>query len=1038
MKSIKCNDLDELTRFSNNSNGLTPALSQGINFKKYQKKNNNKYDNTFIEGFEGEVAEVVSTDDPTYKNETSENKLTTQSNEIIAENTQNIEYHKSLDELRSEYDTSLKQYQDLMAKIDNKTQNYLKRTKNNPYLGKNIRFTTGHVCYVTQQGVIKWIPNPQIWDSLENKNGCPGKTFTDVDLKYPSQDTPGTSIPELNLVMGPHMRQGESCGNAGKNVYVNTLLNDPKEKYIGCYNDKAPTTEIQFVPVMTSNTSSGFSTTASSVYQNNNPVWGPWAAFNRKDDPYWHSLWSPSTNYNAKTGVYQGNNEMWYWDRDDYYGSKSKGILSSKGEWLWLEYGPGFTLTKYELRGRQGCCGSINGRTPNSWVVIGGVYNLGWFLVDQRDNTYSVNDGKNGYETRTFYVKNPKHYNIYALITTNVGHPGNRENYRDCVQIAQWNLFTTSDYGTNNQNNNTPAMKSEKFIGRADFNTCKKYASENGFKYFGMQDGNSENANCVLSNDLASTKKYGIGYAYKQLPLWHSNTTGKGSVAFLNNQGLLVVNNFSNAAVWSSSDGSGLPGNYLGCYGDCSLGRGLPNYLGWSTYDTCKTSAKNGNWKYFGLQFTQPNGQSECWVGNDMNRAISMGKAGNCTKLNNIDVGGSCSNAVYNTNEGAINSFLILQDDGNMCIYRGTNPNDNQGFLFQSGSNGRQKDKNINFSAARSKFGKNWIPNGTTLAIGDFVGSNDGSIYLIMQSDGNLVLFGSERTEGCSAKLSGKQVGGSFINAVYEFATSGFKENIGKLAFVDENDLLHEYNSGNAQFNNTYTKVDKYDAYGSDIPGAAYAGATKDQCQSTCDKNKDCYGYVFDFQHNVCYPKSSGMWPYGGESRPLSHVDTYIKNKIPLSIPLGATNETMNIDSAQYQFYNKGGVPPKQYGLMNATEIEKAELERLELKMKNQSNEITKLINTSSTGTNTSENQADKNLQGLNTYDIEMKKTTDEINTLNSTNESFMNYGYTANNNINKILQDSDIGVLQKNYEYLLWTILATGSVLIAMNITKN
>ena len=36
------------------------------------------------------------------------------------------------------------------------------------------------------------------------------------------------------------------------------------------------------------------------------------------------------------------------------------------------------------------------------------------------------------------------------------------------------------------------------------------------------------------------------------------------------------------------------------------------------------------------------------------------------------------------------------------------------------------------------------------------------------------------------------------------------------------------------------------------------------------------------------------------------------------------------------------------------------------------------------------------------------------------------------------MLQDSDIDVLQKNYEYLLWSILAAGSVLVAMNITKN
>jgi hypothetical protein len=146
----------------------------------------------------------------------------------------------------------------------------------------------------------------------------------------------------------------------------------------------------------------------------------------------------------------------------------------------------------------------------------------------------------------------------------------------------------------------------------------------------------------------------------------------------------------------------------------------------------------------------------------------------------------------------------------------------------------------------------------------------------------------------------------------------------------------------------------------------------------------------------------------------------------------------MNIDSAQYEYYNKGGPPDTTYGLANATDDEQAELARLELQMENQTNEINNLVNKYSTGTDTSENQADKNLQGLNDYQTEMENTNSQIDKLNATSESFTNYGYRGNNNINKILQDSDIIVLQKNYEYLLWTILATGSVLVAMNISKN
>jgi hypothetical protein len=56
--SIKCNNLDELTNIQYNSNITTPALSQGLKFKKYQNRYNRNYDNyinenNFVEGFEG-------------------------------------------------------------------------------------------------------------------------------------------------------------------------------------------------------------------------------------------------------------------------------------------------------------------------------------------------------------------------------------------------------------------------------------------------------------------------------------------------------------------------------------------------------------------------------------------------------------------------------------------------------------------------------------------------------------------------------------------------------------------------------------------------------------------------------------------------------------------------------------------------------------------------------------------------------------------------------------------------------------------------
>ena len=1009
--SNDCDKLASLTKFPTDSN-ISPALNQGITFKNYQTKFVNHLDKKSVyikEGFESGSNNMLEA-----------NILTNQSNEIVAQN--NFDNQQAeIDKLREQYQNKLSEYQALTDKINGSANSYLDRVNNNPYLGKNIKFTTGHVCYVTQQGVVKHIPDPSIWDSIADKNGCPGKNYTDVNMPWlPEYDTPGTPIEPLNLITGTPMQSEQSCGFAGKNIFVNSLINNPKEKYIGCYNDKPPSTDILFVPIMnSSNNVSGYRSRASSVYQNNNNRFGAWAAFNRVADPYWHSEVGGSTNYNGKTGEYSGVNK---WDYKDANGN----MVQARGEWIWIECPPGNVLTKYDIQGRQGCCGNPNGRSPNSWVIIGGVYNQGYELVDKRDNQGL------SFETRTYTITNPKKYNHYIFLTTNCGNPGDRSGNRYCVQIAQWNLYTSSNYSFTDDKRAMTWNPAE--IGYTDLETCKKYAVDNGYQYFGMQDGKEDGtAACLVSNDLAKSTMYGRGYKYKGLTLWQSNTSGgTGNIAMLNETGSLVVNNSGGAAVWASPSGK-LDSSYIGCYADKS-NRAMQNtsnnrYL---TFDECKKLAVDGKFQYFATQDRSSNKTGWCAASNSISEVKKYGVANNCGDIDGNMMGGGWSNAVYSSGAG-FNSFLILQDDGNMCVYRGTGPNDNQGAIWATGTNGIQRQKNSNFSAENSKFGKNWIPNGTTLAAGDFVGSNDGSIYLLMQSDGNLVLYTSSNVSACSANSKGQQVGGGWMNAIYQLLPTPFKENIGKLGYVDQENMLHEYDSNNTQLTNVYSKFTKVNTPGNDIPGATYGGANIEQCKSTCTNNKDCYGFVFDNTNKVCWPKSSAMWPYGGPQNPLTTTDIYVRGKAPIAPPVGVSKDVENIDSVQYQYYATGGKLDAKYGLANATQAEQQELDRLQNEMKNLSGQIATLTDEYGEGTSNAQNQSDKNTTGLYNYLKQEEHVQSEIDKMNPNRE-----GFRPNNNIDKILQDSDIVVLQKNYDYLFWTILAAGSVLVAMNIKTS
>jgi hypothetical protein len=88
------------------------------------------------------------------------------------------------------------------------------------------------------------------------------------------------------------------------------------------------------------------------------------------------------------------------------------------------------------------------------------------------------------------------------------------------------------------------------------------------------------------------------------------------------------------------------------------------------------------------------------------------------------------------------------------------------------------------------------------------------------------------------------------------------------------------------------------------------------------------------------------------------------------------------------------------------------------------SNQISNLTTKFGTGSQTAAKQMTTNTQGVGEY----------LTDLNKTNNKIQNYNTTIDN----ILKDSDIVVLQKNYDYLFWSILAAGSVLVGMNIVKK
>jgi len=957
-------------RYNINKTSQSPALIQGTKFKKYQNKIFKSLEENVEkrEGFTG----------------LSENGLTSQTNKIISNNDFSNQ-QQTIDNLRTEYKNTLQEYENLAEKLSSNVSGYINRVNpNNPYLNKTVSFSTGQVCYVTNQGVVKLIPSTEIWQSLNIPQSV------QVELKIPwkkSYSTPGIQLPTNHpLVIGTDVEEGQSFGNEGSNVFVNQLL--PKgttASYMGCYASSPNNDNMTFI---------GGSPASTDVSIQNGNFSEP-VLVNNSYKCITSSSEVPGWYFNGACLI--NNSKSWGFPIPYPNGYQCVSIQNEQyiNTLVNLSTGVNYTLTFY-------ACGSnpINIQLyTNLNAYISTIYNL----------TPTVNSWTT-YST-TFTVPTTQSYNLY---------------------------FT----GTNTSGNQSTAVQNVSLSGSGassgtyTYNDCMQAAIQNGYQYFSLQNVNTESSTgyCAVSNSSPVISQYGNATTpSKMIVLWSSKTSGQSgnTSTLVANTGQLQVLNSSGTSVFStpaSSDVTTQLNPYIGCY-KFNDPKNLPqigNNWQYSQND-CIDEATNQGYNYVGLAGGPErtiNGTTmikRCLGFNDLESGQLNGVSTNC----NYPLGGTDANALYSTDnlsQGGV-CYLILHDNGNMVICRGSGPHDNQGVMWSSKTKGKQQDANPKVSASKGKYGQNWMPSSGTLAPGDFIGSTDGKIALVMQSDGNLVLYAYQMVSNCQKMSDGKTGGGLLANAAYDIGKVAIPGNMGQLAFIDANSEIHTYPTTNQTYSNTYTTINNSNASQGNIDGATYSGGTLQSCQSSCNTNSDCAGFVFT--DNTCYPKNNTIY---GNITSANGIDTYIRNVIPSSPPIGVTQNTSTIDTIKYGGYENGGDLNSEYGLANVNSVEKNQLDQLQTKLNLLSNQIKNLTGQFGKGSTTANLQGEKNNSGISEY----------LEDIKTTNQEITNVAGVTTGGLQNILEDSDLIVLQKNYEYLFWSILAAGVVLISMNIVKK
>ena len=975
------NNSNQHSKYKNNSDFITtPALNQGSNFNNYQNKikNNIKKKINNVNSKEGfQTSSSTENDDA---------QLAEQSKQILSETSSGTDKT-----LQNEYNVTLLAYQKLLAKVSNRTNDYIDRVSDtNSYLNKLVRWSdplaNNAIMYVTNQGVAKPINDKEILKSILGMNGCPDiRTIINISIPWDSSYTVfGTRIPTVpTLTVGTPMKKGESCGKEGVNVYVDTLITKSKATYNGCYADDPSSRTMTFI---------GGSPPSSIEYITNGDFSQSEITNNTYKSLTWDTTTVPGWNFNC---VLANNSTAWGYPMPYPNGNQCCSIQKTGELWTgWISFPSGTYTLSFKACGRN-CC----------------------------DNSGISNQLDIFLESTQIYTITPP-IDVWTEYSTTFTVPSTGS-YR----INFKGMWTSSDRSSAIQH---VSVMSSSVSENATYtyDMCKQASIDNGYKYFALQNVNPETSigYCGVSNDYVSSTKNGESYVISGVvALWESKTTDTGSYAYLTDQGALTVYNSAGGGVFNTDNSKALPSDYLGCYGDAKSramplhNKGKQKY----SYQECRDIAEDGNYKYFGLQNSTSGTNAQCALSNDLESTRKYGKASNCTKLKDeaLYSGGGWSNAVYSFDPTSF-YYLMLHDDGNMTINKGSGPNDYQEFIWDSKTNTKQQKPDPAHAAAKGKYGQNWIASGSGLSPGDFVGSTDGSIYLIMQSDGNLVLYTSTDEINCKTMKDNNTGGGENANALYELDEVGVPENMGKVAYIDSDSVLYPYSDSNLGLSNDYITYNNFNSAYHDIPDKYFSGATVDTCKTACNDLQNCYGFAFDKTNNVCYPKDNTMYPKGSRTT-NSNVDLYVRQPKITKPPRGVTDKILNVDSLAYERYPKSDKEMgSSYGLPNANSVEKQQLSQLKTKLDQISQELA-----DNTGTLNSDEIKVANQSTLQTQSID-----NYLKTYENTNNKIKNF----TSGMDGIIRDSDITVLKENYNYLFWSILAVGTVLVTMNVTKK
>jgi len=386
-------------------------------------------------------------------------------------------------------------------------------------------------------------------------------------------------------------------------------------------------------------------------------------------------------------------------------------------------------------------------------------------------------------------------------------------------------------------------------------------------------------------------------------------------------------------------------GQYQGCfaYSQSTTLLNTENMLknvdgsNFNTYESCLAAAGNNNNKWFGLSNSYCYGSNEDFTPAPLGLKMlwhsdtASSTPGNVARVTNdghLIVESSSGDLLYKTPNPdrdcsdwgggqTLQSnpdyqcafFLTLQGDYNMCIKNGS-PVNWYGASWCTMTNGQSKGPNPLWVASKGKTGVETLStNDAGLSANEWIGSVDGGIQLIMQEDGDLVLYTADPStytagmQTCVKDADGNEGGRNYSYALYQNVDVADNSRIGQVGYITEDSIMKLYPAQSVGRGTTYKQFPGMDSGGNDL-GAS--NGTLEECEAVCNANAECAGYVYQAETTTCFPKNNKMYPVGGKQA-LASTDMYVRD-FTVDNDISCNKDISAVDSERMSHYLYGGV----------------------------------------------------------------------------------------------------------------------------------